>query len=125
MLLYPDSSIDTVERRRHSKHKMGGSWSMATCPACNHDVATPFFLNLDAWRWLVCPHCKTRLEIKPPRSVVLGPLMVSLFVLARRATSSRSLRSSLCLQPSSSCYWKASALKCSSGKSPCPSPPSG
>ncbi len=47
---------------------------MATCPACNHDVATPFFLNLDAWRWLVCPHCKARLEMKPPRSVVLGPI---------------------------------------------------
>ena len=57
---------------------------MATCPACNHDVATPFFLNLDAWRQLVCPHCKARLEMKPPRSAVLGPLMASLFLLARR-----------------------------------------
>ena len=57
---------------------------MATCPACNHEVATPFFLNLDAWRWLVCPHCKARLEMKPPRSVVLGSLMVPLIVLARQ-----------------------------------------
>ena len=57
---------------------------MPTCPACKHDVATPFSLNLDAWRWLVCPHCKARLEMKPPRSVVLGPLMAPLFVLARR-----------------------------------------
>jgi hypothetical protein len=57
---------------------------MATCPACNHDVATPFFLNLDAWRWLVCPYCKVRLEMKPPRSVVLGPLVAPLFLLARR-----------------------------------------
>ena len=57
---------------------------MATCPACNGDVVTPFFLNLDAWRWLVCPHCKARLEMKPRRSVALGPLLAPLFVLARR-----------------------------------------
>ena len=57
---------------------------MAKCPACNHNVATPFFLNLDAWRWLVCPHCKARPEMKPPRSVVLGSLMAPLFALARR-----------------------------------------
>jgi hypothetical protein len=57
---------------------------MATCPACNHEVATPFFLNLDAWRHLVCPHCQARLEMRPPRSAVFGPLMVSLFVLARQ-----------------------------------------
>jgi hypothetical protein len=57
---------------------------MAKCPACNHDVATPFFLNLDAWRWLVCPDCKARLAMKPPRSGVLGPLVAPLFVLARR-----------------------------------------
>jgi hypothetical protein len=57
---------------------------MATCPACIHDVATPGFLNLDAWRHLVCPHCKSRLEMNPPRSVVLGPLIAPLFVLARQ-----------------------------------------
>jgi hypothetical protein len=57
---------------------------MAICPACNHDVATPFFLNLDAWRHLVCPHCRARLEMKPPRSVVLGPLIAPLFILARQ-----------------------------------------
>ena len=57
---------------------------MATCPACDGDVVTPFFLNLDAWRWLVWPHCKARLKMKPPRSVVLGPLLAPLFVLARR-----------------------------------------
>lgn len=56
---------------------------MAPCPACNDDVATPFFLNLDAWRHLVCPHCQARLEMKPPRSVVLAPLVAPLFVLAR------------------------------------------
>ena len=57
---------------------------MAPCPACNHDVATPFFLDLDAWRHLVCLHCQARLELKPPRSVVLGPLIAPLFVLARQ-----------------------------------------
>jgi hypothetical protein len=57
---------------------------MATCPACNHEVATPVFLNMDAWRWLVCPHCKVRLEMKPPRSFLLAPLMAPLFVLARQ-----------------------------------------
>jgi hypothetical protein len=57
---------------------------MAKCPACNDEVATPFFLNLDAWRHLVCPHCKARLEMKPPRSFVLAPLMAPLFVLARQ-----------------------------------------
>jgi hypothetical protein len=57
---------------------------MATCPVCKHDVATPFFLNLDAWRWLVCPRCKARLEMKQPRSVVLVSLMVPLTALAQR-----------------------------------------
>ena len=57
---------------------------MATCPACNHDVATPFFIDLDAWRHLVCPQCRARLEMKPPRSFVLAPLMAPLFVLARQ-----------------------------------------
>ena len=57
---------------------------MAKCPACNHDVRTPFFLNMDAWRHLVCPECKARLEMKPPRWIVLGPLIAPLFVLARQ-----------------------------------------
>lgn len=57
---------------------------MAACPACNHDVAAPSVLNLDAWRWFVCPNCKARLEMKPPRSVLLSPLMAPLFLLARR-----------------------------------------
>jgi hypothetical protein len=57
---------------------------MAKCPACDHDVRTPFFLSIDAWRHLLCPHCKARLEMKPPRSFVLAPLMVPLFVLARQ-----------------------------------------
>lgn len=57
---------------------------MAKCPACNHDVSTPFFLNMDAWRHLICPYCQERLEMKPPRSIVLGPLIAPLFVLARQ-----------------------------------------
>lgn len=57
---------------------------MATCPNCEHDVATPFFLNAAAWRELVCSQCKARLEMKPPRSFALAPLMAPLFVLARR-----------------------------------------
>ena len=57
---------------------------MAKCPACDHDVRTPFFANLDGWSHLTCTQCKARLEMKPPRSVVLGPLMVPLFVLARQ-----------------------------------------
>jgi len=57
---------------------------MAKCPACGHDVRTPFFLNLNAWSHLSCAQCKARLEMKPPQSAVLGPLMPPLFVLARR-----------------------------------------
>lgn len=57
---------------------------MSTCPVCHHDVAAPFFLNLDAWRWLVCPQCKARLVMKPPRSLLLGLLVVPLSLLARR-----------------------------------------
>ena len=57
---------------------------MAKCLACNHDVHAPFFLNLDGWSHLTCTQCKARLEMKPPRSLVLAPLMAPLFVLARR-----------------------------------------
>lgn len=55
---------------------------MAKCPACEHEVATPFVLNVDAWRWLACPHCAARLEKKNPRYLaVLGPFIVSLIAL--------------------------------------------
>lgn len=57
---------------------------MAKCTVCNHDVRTPFFLNMDAWRHLICHHCQARPEMKPPRSIVLGPLIAPLFVLARQ-----------------------------------------
>jgi len=57
---------------------------MAKCPACDHNVRTPVFLNLDGWTHLRCPQCNARLEMKPPRSFVLAPLMAPLFVLARQ-----------------------------------------
>jgi hypothetical protein len=56
---------------------------MAKCPVCGHDVATPFFLNMDAWRWLACPHCAARLERKNPRYVALLPLWIGLIALSR------------------------------------------
>jgi hypothetical protein len=59
---------------------------MAKCPACDRDVRTPFFLDLDGWRHLTCTQCKARLEMKPLRSFLLAPLMGPLFVLARRGT---------------------------------------
>ena len=58
---------------------------MAKCPACDHDVRTPFFLNLDGWSHLACTQCKARLEMKPPRYAVLGPLIAPLFILARHS----------------------------------------
>ena len=57
---------------------------MAKCPACGHDVRTPFFMNLEGWAHLSCPGCKARLEMKPPRYAVFGPLIAPLFVLARQ-----------------------------------------
>jgi hypothetical protein len=57
---------------------------MAKCPACDHNVRTPSFLNLDGWSHLTCAQCKARLQMKPPRYAVLGPLIAPLFVLARQ-----------------------------------------
>lgn len=57
---------------------------MEKCPACDNDVCTPFFLNLEGWTHLQCASCKARLEMIPPRSFLLGPLMAPLFVLARQ-----------------------------------------
>ena len=57
---------------------------MQKCPACGNGVQTPFFLNLDAWTYLRCSQCNSRLEMRPPRSFLLGPLMAPLFVLARQ-----------------------------------------
>ncbi len=58
---------------------------MAKCPVCAHDVATPFFLNADAWRWLACPHCAARLERKNPRyAVTLVPFFIALIAVSGR-----------------------------------------
>jgi DNA-directed RNA polymerase subunit RPC12/RpoP len=54
---------------------------MAKCPVCSRDVATPFFLNMQGWSGLVCPHCAARLERKNPRSVALLPLWIGLIAL--------------------------------------------
>ncbi len=57
----------------------------AKCPACAQDIATPFFLNADAWRWLVCPHCAARLERKNPRfATSLMPLFIALIAVGGR-----------------------------------------
>jgi hypothetical protein len=57
---------------------------MAKCPACGHDVRTPFFFNLDGWSHLTCTQCKARLEMKPhPVSFWLLPILLSLSWLAR------------------------------------------
>lgn len=59
---------------------------MTKCPACRQEVVTPFFLNVDAWRWLVCPHCAARLERKNPRSLVaVGPLLMTLIAFGGRS----------------------------------------
>ncbi len=57
---------------------------MAMCPGCDHQVRTPSFLNLEGWRHLRCPYCKARLEMKPPRSFLLAPLIAPMFLLARQ-----------------------------------------
>ena len=57
---------------------------MAKCPVCNHDVHTPFFLNLDAWAHLRCTNCQTRLEMKPPASGAFAVLWGPLIVFARQ-----------------------------------------
>lgn len=57
---------------------------MATCPACKTGLRPPSFFNLSAWRSLVCPHCKARLEMARPLYVLFGPLVAPLFVLARQ-----------------------------------------
>jgi hypothetical protein len=57
---------------------------MAKCPACDHDIRTPFFLNLDGWSNLSCTKCKARLELKPrPVSFWLLPILVALSWLGR------------------------------------------
>lgn len=58
--------------------------SVTKCPACERKVVTPFFLNGDAWRWLVCPHCAARLERKKPRLVLpMTGFFLALLALGR------------------------------------------
>lgn len=57
---------------------------MAKCPACQADVATPFALNEDKWRWFVCPNCAARLERKKPRLMVaMSGFFLALIALGR------------------------------------------
>jgi hypothetical protein len=57
----------------------------AKCPVCAQDVAPPFLLNADAWRWLTCPHCAARLERKKPRYVVaFMPFLIVLTAIGGR-----------------------------------------
>jgi hypothetical protein len=57
---------------------------MAKCPACDHDVRTPFFSNLDGWSHLVCTQCKARLEMKPrPAAILLLPVLATASWLGR------------------------------------------
>lgn len=70
----------------YSRARLGTARSLAVakCPACGSGVHTPFFLDLQGWSSLTCSQCKARLEMKPPRSFLLGPLIAPLFVLARQ-----------------------------------------
>lgn len=43
---------------------------MATCPACDYYVRTPFFFDLDGWSHLTCAQCKARLEMKPRSAAI-------------------------------------------------------
>jgi len=57
---------------------------MAKCPACDHDLRTPHFLNVDAWSHLACTHCKARFEMKPcPVVSWFLPIFVSCSWLGR------------------------------------------
>ena len=57
---------------------------MAKCPACDHDVRTPSFFNLDGWAHLTCTQCQARLESKPrPVGIWFLPIMLSLSALSR------------------------------------------
>lgn len=50
---------------------------MAKYPACNHEVRTPAFFNLDGWSHLACTQCNARLEMKPrPVAILLFPVVL-------------------------------------------------
>jgi DNA-directed RNA polymerase subunit RPC12/RpoP len=57
---------------------------MAKCPACDHNVRTPSFLNLEGWSHLACTHCKARLEMKPrPVAAWFLPIFIASSWLGR------------------------------------------
>jgi DNA-directed RNA polymerase subunit RPC12/RpoP len=57
---------------------------MARCPACDQGVRTPSALSLEAWRHLVCPNCRARLELKPrPVGFLLLAVIISFSWLGR------------------------------------------
>ena len=82
--LSPFRDVDVMQSLRQSEARsVRAIRQMAKCPICNYNVRTPCFLNLDAWAHLECSHCKSRLEMRPPRSGPFAPIMGPLFVLAR------------------------------------------
>jgi DNA-directed RNA polymerase subunit RPC12/RpoP len=57
---------------------------MAKCPACDHDVRTPYFFNVEGLSRLACPQCKARLEMKPrPVGALFLPIFVACSWLSR------------------------------------------
>ena len=62
---------------------------MAKCPACARQVPTPFFLNVDAWRWLKCPHCGARLERKNPRYAMALTSLLLIAIMLPTVTGHR------------------------------------
>lgn len=58
---------------------------MAKCPACDHEVRTPAFYNLEGWSHLACTQCKARLEMKPrPVALWVLTILASMSLLARK-----------------------------------------
>ena len=77
-------SVPLTQRKRRGTlgASAKGVFSIAKCPACEHEVAMPFYMNTDAWRWLACPHCAAKLERKSPRYLVaLSSFMMALIAL--------------------------------------------
>jgi len=95
---------------------------MAKCPACSHDIRTPSFFNLDAWRHLACPQCKARLEMKAPRSFLLGPMIAPMFVLARQGRVFEILAYVYSVVTMSLILWESFHLKVQLRQKPVPEP---
>jgi len=95
---------------------------MTKCPACSHDVRTPSFFDLDAWRHLACPQCKARLEMKPPRSFLLGPMIAPMFVLARQGRAFEILAFAYAAVTMILIVWESFHLKLQLRRNPRPEP---